>query len=132
MTTQNLADHVQMLNEKLNKITSVYVEMKTNEMTNVMVQIQAMQDEIDALSAYVSNEHDRKCDAVLRKKLSTYFSIDETKTLIHDMGISDFGDYERPAEFHVQLIGYCKRHGFLADLVSALRDSRPRVKWPDC
>ena len=131
--SENLADHVVRLRSKLNEITLVYVERQSDEMTHVMVQIEAMKDEIDALSAYVTDEHDKKCEAVLHKKLVYYFSEDETKTLIHAMGISDFDrTYESKSTWHIELIGYCKRHSILPDFVAALRNSRPRVKWPDC
>ncbi len=131
--SENLADHVVRLRSKLNKITLVYVERQSDEMTHVMVQIEAMKDEIDALSAYVTDEHDKKCEAVLYKKLVYYFSEDETKTLIHTMGISDFdGTHDSKSALHIELIGYCKRHSILHDFVAALRESRPRVKWPDC
>jgi len=131
--SENLADHVVRLRSKLNEITLVYVERKSDEMTHVMVQLEAMKDEIDALSAYIADEHDKKCEAVLYKKLVYYFSEDETKTLIHMMGINDFDiTHDSKSMLHIELIGYCKRHSILPNFVAALRESRPRVKWPDC
>ena len=130
--SDNLSDHVLRLRNKLEDITLVYVERKSEEMTHVMVKLEAMKDEINALSAYITDENDRKCEVVLRKKLTSYFSTDETKSLIHDMGISDFEDFDKASTMHIELIGYCKRHSVLLDLVAALRESRPRVKWPDC
>jgi len=129
----NLSDHVERLRTKLEDITLVYVERKSDEMTHVMVQIEGMKDEINALSEYIADEHDKHCEAVLHKKLTYYFSIDETKSLIYSMGISDFdGTYESKSTLHIELIGYCKRHSILPDFVASLRESRPRVKWPSC
>jgi len=131
--SENLAEHVDNLRHRLDDITMVYVEKKSDEMTHVMVQLEAMKDEINALSAYVADEHNKKCEAVLYKKLVYYFSEDETKSLIHMMGISDFDvTHDSKSALHIELIGYCKRHSILPNFVAALRESRPRVKWPDC
>ncbi len=131
--SDNLSDHIFRLRRKLEDITLVYVERKSDEMTHVMVQLEAMKDEINALSAYIADENDKKCEGVLRKKLTYYFSVNETKSLIHNMGINDFDEIcVTKSSWHIELIGYCKRHSMLLDLVAALRKSRPRVKWPDC
>ena len=129
----NLSDHVERLRARLDEITLVYVEKKSNEISYVMEQIKGMRDEVDAISAYIDDEQGKRCEAVLHKKLTYHFSVDETKSLIHQMGISDFNEiYKNKSTWHIELICYCKRHSILPDLVSQLRESRPRVKWPTC
>lgn len=130
---ENLAEHVARLRHELNEITRVYVERKSNEMTLVMVQLEAMKAEIDSLESFVVRRHDQKCLGVLRKKMSQYLDQSETKTLILDYGISDF-DYEGNtlSGMHSELIGFCERRDILPDLLMALREHRPRVQWPDC
>lgn len=131
----NLAEHVAKLRHELNEITRVYVERKSDEMTLIMVQLEAMKAEIDSLESFVIRRHDKRCLGVLRKKMSQHLSRSETKTLIHDYGISDFDyDYEGStlSGLHAELIGFCERRDILPDLLIALREHRPRVQWPDC
>lgn len=131
--SENLSDIVDSLRRELNSLTLVHVERQHEEDTAFMVQSQAVSARIDELEAFVIRRHDERCMAVLRKKMSQYFSIDETKTLIHDSGISDF-DYDGStiSGMHSQLIRFCERREILPDLLTALRDSRPRVQWPVC
>lgn len=131
--SENLAEHVASLRRKLNNITLVYVEKQTEANTEIMVELEAMKAEINSLDAFVVRRHDERCLAVLRKKMTQYFSIEETKSLMHDMGISDF-DYtgNTMTGFHAELIGHCKRRDLLPLLMVTLRHHRPRVQWPEC
>ncbi len=131
--SEELKDIVGQLRTELDELTLVYIDKKYQETTSFMVQSQAISAEIDALSAYVDDQHNKKCEAVLRKKMTLYFSVNETRTLIHDMGINALdGGYETKSAMHLELVGYCKRHGILQDLVYALKERRPRVLWPIC
>lgn len=131
--SEKLSDIVDSLRRELNGLTRVHVERQHEEDTAFMVQSQAVSAQIDELEAFIFRRHDERCMAVLRKKMSQYFSIDETKTLIHDGGISDFEwEGSTVSGMHSELIQFCERREQLPDLITALRDSRPRVQWPDC
>ena len=131
--SEDLAGHVVGLRRELSKLTGQIVDDNFHSMNAVMVHLQKMQDEIDRLAAFVIHRHNEQCMAVLRKKMSQYFSVEETKTLMHDMGISEF-DYEGStiSGMHAELIGFCERRELLPALMAALREHRARVQWPDC
>lgn len=121
------------LRKELNELTRVFVDKQHGEATAFMVQSQVVKGNIDKLDAFVLSRHDQACLGVLRKKMSQYLDQSETKTLILDYGISDF-DYEGNtiSAMHSELIGFCERRDILPDLLAALREHRPRVKWPEC
>ena len=130
---ENLAGHVVGLRRKLQKITMVYVDKQTVLNTDLMVELEAMKAEIDSLDAFVLRRHDERCLSVLRKKMTQYFSVEETKTLMHDMGISVF-EYtgDTMTGMHTEFIGFCQRRDLLPLLMETLRQHRSRVKWPEC
>lgn len=131
--SEDLAEHVVSLRRELNRLTGDFVDDNFQSMNALMVGLERIKDEIDSLEAYVVYRHNQKCLAVLRKKMTQYFSEEETKTLIHDMGISEF-DYtgNTLTGMHTELIGFCERRELLAALMVALREHRARVQWPDC
>lgn len=131
--SENLAGHVVRLRHELNDMKRVFVEKQTDTNTYMMVQFEAMGSEIDSLDAFVLRRHDERCLSVLRKKMTQYFSVEETKTLMHDMGISDF-EYtgDTMTGMHTEFVGFCKRRDLLPLLMDALRLHRSRVQWPDC
>lgn len=131
--SDNLDIHVKKLRYELNEITRVYVERQTESNTEIMVQLEAMKEEINSLDAFVLRRHDDRCIAILRRKMTQYFSVEETKTLMLDMGISDF-DYtgDTITGMHTEFIGFCKRRDLLPLLLDALHLHRSRVQWPGC
>lgn len=131
--SEELSDIVGRLRAELNELTRVYVDKQHEEATSFMVQSQAVSAEIDSLEAFVLGEVDQKCLYILRRKMSMYLDRQETKTLIHDLGISDF-DYtgDTLSGMHAELVSYCKRHTATPELIQTLKDRRPRVQWPDC
>lgn len=128
-----LRDIVARLRTELNELTRVYVDRQYAETTAFMAQSKAVSAEIDNLEAFVLCEVDQKCLYILRRKMSVHLNRQETKTLIHDLGISDF-DYtgNTISGMHAELVSYCTRHKSTLELIRTLKDKRPLVHWPDC
>ena len=131
--SDKLSEHVDALRHELDVLIGAFVSDNSAAMDSLMIKLNGMRREIDALDAFIIRRGDKRCQAMLRKKMSMYMNKQETKTLILDMGISDFDvDNSSLSSFHGELIGYCERREILPDLVSALKSHRPRVLWPDC
>lgn len=130
---EDLAEHVVGLRRELNRLTGEFVDVNFNSMNTLMVGLERMKEEIDSLDAFVIHRHNQRCLAVLRKKMTQYFNVEETKTLMHDMGISEF-DYtgNSMTGMHTELIGFCERRDLLTLLMDTLRQHRERVQWPEC
>lgn len=131
--SDKLSEHIEALRRELDKLIGAFVADHSAAMDSLMIKLDGMKREIDALDAFVVQRGDKRCQAMLRKKMGMYMNTAETKTLILDMGISDFDiEISSLSNFHGELIGYCERREILPDLVSVLKSHRPRVKWPDC
>lgn len=131
--SEDLAGHVVSLRRELNRLTGEFVDNHFESINTLMVGLERMKDEIDSLDAFVVHRHNQRCLSVLRKKMTQYFNEEETKTLMHDMGISEF-EYTGSTltGFHTELIGFCERRQLLPVLLDTLRQHRARVQWPDC
>ena len=129
----DLGDRIAILQKKLNKVTAIFIEYDNRKQDSIMVELEEMRQEIANFQAYVVRNPDERCLSVVRKKLIKYFDGSETKSLILDMGISDF-EYtgKSVGEMHTELLGYCERRDMLSLLVKTLREHRPRIQWPDC
>lgn len=77
------------------------------------------------------DKHSRSYHGVIRRKLVSYFSIDELRTMCFDLGIQyeDFpvtlGGMSR------ELIASCERSGRISQLIEECRQQRPGVMWEE-
>lgn len=64
--------------------------------------------------------------------ISTYFNIEELRSLCFDLSINL--DNVRGETLEVkskELVGYCRRHGKLHELINRCKDLRPSTDWPN-
>ena len=131
--TEDLAEHVERLRRELNRLTGELINENFDARNNFMVGLERVKSEIDSLDSFVVRRHDLRCLSTLRQKITKYFSEDETKSLILELGISDF-DYtgDTLSGFHTELVGFCDRRELLPSLIDVLKQNRSRVQWPNC
>lgn len=131
--SDKLSGHIEALRRELDLLVGAFVTDHSTAMDSLMIKLDGIKREIDALDAFVVQRGDKRCQAMLRKKMSMYMNTAETKTLILDMGISDFDiEISSLSNFQGELIGYCERREILPSLISVLKSHRPRVQWPEC
>ncbi len=131
--SENLGEHVESLKRELKELQMTFIDGHHKLMTNYMVSLEGIKREIDALDAFVIKQGDGRCLAILRKKMSSYLSKSDTKTVVLDAGFDfDYDTDESLSSLHWDLINYCERRELLPDLLNALKSERPRVHWPEC
>ena len=131
--SEDLAGHVARLRKELNRLTGDFIDENFSARDKFMVGLERVKSEVDSLDSFVIHHHDQRCLSILRQKMTRYFSEEETKSLILELGISDF-DYtgNTLTGLHTELIGFCERRELLPMLVDVLRQNRGRVQWPVC